>query len=66
VNYRAIGRMVGDELSAGRCWQRKDGLGIPMSFSATLLEHAGGIRRFLAEWEPEPGSPLAKELEAAK
>lgn len=56
-----IGMMVAAELREGWCWQRKDRMGTAMTFSNTLLSIAGGIRRFLAEWEPEPGSPLSKE-----
>lgn len=55
-----IGLVIQEELAPGWCWQRKDGTGIPMSFSSALLDIAGGIRRFLSDWEPEPGSPLSK------
>ncbi len=53
------------ELEQGWCWQRKDGKGMAQTFSESLVQIAGGIRRLLAEWEPEPGSPLAKQ-DAAK
>ncbi len=33
-------------------WRRKDGGGTPFgSFCLTVMEEAGGIDRFLAEWE---------------
>jgi hypothetical protein len=37
----------------GTCWWRKDKSGVGMSWSATLLQVAGGFDRLIAEWEPE-------------
>lgn len=55
-----IGIAIRNELIDGWGWRSKDGVPCtPMTFSEALLREAGGIRRFLAEWEPDPRSPLA-------
>lgn len=54
TNYINLGLIVFRELSrdGSKCtWRRKDGRDIGFSFSFTLLDHAGGIRKLIEEWE---------------
>jgi hypothetical protein len=37
----------------GKMFRKKDGTAIPMSFSAALVQIAGGIDRLLADWEED-------------
>ena len=57
-----IGVLVRSELYGDKLWHRvrtQNGApvehsGVWVAFSSTLLMQAGGIRRFLEEWEQEP------------
>jgi hypothetical protein len=45
--------------AVNKMYRRKDlgdgrGCGISMSFGSTVIECAGGFRRFLDEWEEDP------------
>lgn len=39
---------------AGKGYKRKDGSGSSYSFGSTLIEIAGGFKKFLEEWEEDP------------
>lgn len=41
----------------GKIFKRRDGGGTPMSYCATLIQIAGGMDRFLAEWEEDDYRP---------
>lgn len=49
-----IGVLICNELG-GKVWGRKDRGGTPWAFHAGLVAEAGGIRKFLDEWEIKEG-----------
>lgn len=49
-----IGQNLIAELSKGGYWRKKDKSTPAMSFSLTVLEMAGGVRKLLEEWEQVP------------
>lgn len=48
-----IGHMVSAAFP-GSYWRKAEPHGISYSFSVTLLDIAGGFRKFLDEWERDP------------